>query len=1071
MLGPLEELSARDDAEPGQSTRGLAEVAHRNGLRLLKLVNTLLDFSSLEAGRLQGRFEPIDIGAYTSELASAFRSAIQQAGLSFIVDTPSGLEAAYIDPSLWEKIVLNLLSNALKFTLQGEITVRLRQVDDMFVLEVRDTGIGIPSEAQPRLFERFYRVEGSRGRTQEGTGIGLALVHDLVKLHGGTIRAESAVGVGTTFIVTIPRGMRHLPSERVVKEQRQVASRIANQFTGEASRWNGVDDLVSVFTELQPHENASSETKKRGCVLLVDDNADMRDYAARLLGKSFDVLTASDGEAAIEVLKHTRPDLILTDVMMPRLDGFGLIRAVRAHPEWRTLPVILLSARAGDEARIEGVSENADDYLVKPFSARELLARVSTHLELARVRRESERKVREADERMRLALQAVGVGTWTWDIDDAVLVADENVFRLFSFTPVADGKAPLELLLPKIHPADLPRIQATLDRVARGEQDNIDEEYRIQQPDGAVRWVESRGHLRFGEKRRLLSGVFIDITERKQLESERVSLHDQVQSTVDRLNFSLESLALGHWSWDVKTDIISCSPRMLDIYGIPSGATSTREELRYKIHPDDRDRAREASRKAIEAKSDYRIEYRVLHPTRGLRWIAATGRPVFNKDRELVGMMGVTQDITERKQAELHLLKQKDVLEQIVVGTGLEEILESLTHWIEDFAERNLTAAVWLVNAEGKSQRFAAGKRIPAAWRERLDGAAISPAFSAATAANKRAAGGVDLQRDPVWEQLKSEAVQLGVMGAWTSPILSSVGEVLGTISIYYLESTAPTSHERDLVEVATRTASIAIERKRAEEALRESRARIEKHAVELEAIVAERTAKLRETIGELEAFSYSISHDMRAPLRSMHGYAELLITEYSSQLSEEGQLYLQRVIKNATRLELLVHDVLAYSKVAKEQVQLTPVSLESFVPSLLEQVQELQSPHIRLNIKAPLPTVLGHEAYLSQIFTNLVSNAVKFARTDVPLSIEISATVGNGMALVRVADNGIGIAPEHFERIFEIFGRVYPDKMYEGTGIGLSIVKKAVHRLGGTVGLESKLGEGSTFWFTLRLA
>jgi len=208
----------------------------------------------------------------------------------------------------------------------------------------------------------------------------------------------------------------------------------------------------------------------------------------------------------------------------------------------------------------------------------------------------------------------------------------------------------------------------------------------------------------------------------------------------------------------------------------------------------------------------------------------------------------------------------------------------------------------------------------------------------------------------------------------------------------------------------------------------------------------------------------------MRAPLRSMHGYAELLINEFSNQLNEEGQGYLQRVIKNASRLELLVRDVLAYSKVAKEQVQLAPVDLEKFVPPLLEQMQDLQDAKAELIFNSPLPTVLGHEAYLSQIFMNLVSNAVKFAARDRRLTISISATIETGMARIAVSDNGIGIAPEHFERIFEIFGRVYPDKMYEGTGIGLSIVKKAVHRLGGTVGVQSKLGEGSSFWFTLRL-
>ncbi|HEY9155293.1 MAG TPA: ATP-binding protein, partial [Opitutaceae bacterium] len=518
MLGPLDELSHHGVSKNPDETEKLAEVAHRNGLRLLKLVNTLLDFSRLEAGRLQGHFEPLDLGAYTTELASTFRSAIEKAQLKFIVDAPSGLEPAYIDPNLWEKIILNLLSNALKFTLHGQIEIRLRQVDNMFVLDVKDTGIGIPTEAQTRLFERFYRVEGSRGRTQEGTGIGLALVQDLVKLHGGNIRAESASGVGTNFIVTIPRGFLHLPADRVLKERRQVTSQIANQFTQEALRWNDADNITSALSDFEVEESTRVEAKKAGQVLLVDDNADMRDYVARLLGQRFDVLTASDGEAAIDVLKHTRPDLILSDVMMPRLDGFGLIRAVRAHPEWRTLPVILLSARAGDEARLEGVSESADDYLVKPFSARELLARVSTHLELAKIRRESERKVREADERVRLAVEAAGVGTWTWDIAldrGEWSEAARNVLGIGELNTTAYRDVLLSVALED----DRERAREDIAR-ALSTGGAYQSEVGIVTSAGQRRWIATQGKISFdknGHPERM-TGALVDITERKQAE-------------------------------------------------------------------------------------------------------------------------------------------------------------------------------------------------------------------------------------------------------------------------------------------------------------------------------------------------------------------------------------------------------------------------------------------------------------------------------------------------------------------------------------------------------------------------
>ncbi|MEO6567201.1 MAG: PAS domain S-box protein [Opitutaceae bacterium] len=260
-------------------------------------------------------------------------------------------------------------------------------------------------------------------------------------------------------------------------------------------------------------------------------------------------------------------------------------------------------------------------------------------------------------------------------------------------------------------------------------------------------------------------------------------------------------------------------------------------------------------------------------------------------------------------------------------------------------------------------------------------------------------------------------------------------------------------------------------DRKHVELALRESRAKLESHAQMLEHHVAERTAKLRETIGELEAFSYSISHDMRTPLRSMHGYADRLLRIYRDKLDDEAVHHLERISKNAQRLELLVRDVLAYSKVTQAEIQLVPVDLGPFFDALLSTVPELQRDDATIILQRPLPRVLAHEAYLSQVFTNLISNAVKFAAEGRRPEVEIRGSIEEGRALISVCDNGIGIAPAHFDRIFEIFGRVYSDKKFDGTGIGLSIVRKAVQRMGGQVSVQSTVGQGSCFSFTLKTA
>ena len=235
MLGPIEEEMLSPATGPLTIERAELDLVHRNTLRLLKLVNTLLDFSRIEAGRVQANYEAVDLPAYTAELASVFRATIEKAGLRLSIDCPSLNGPVYVDRSMWEKIVLNLISNAFKFTFEGEIEVSLRRDDKFATLTVRDTGIGIEEDQLPRLFERFHRIEGARGRTYEGSGIGLALVQDLVKLHGGTVAVESLYGQGSIFRVAIPLGQAHLPANQVGPKQVSTAVG-ANAFVEEAAR-------------------------------------------------------------------------------------------------------------------------------------------------------------------------------------------------------------------------------------------------------------------------------------------------------------------------------------------------------------------------------------------------------------------------------------------------------------------------------------------------------------------------------------------------------------------------------------------------------------------------------------------------------------------------------------------------------------------------------------------------------------------------------------------------------------------------------------------------------------------
>lgn len=384
MLGPLEAVLA-DSSALADGDRKLLATAHRNSLRLLKLVNSLLDFSRIEAGRMKASYQPADLSALTADISSQFRSAMDSAGLEFIVQCETLPEPVFVDREMWEKIVLNLVSNAFKFTFEGSVTVKLEAREGNAVLAVADTGVGIPQAELPHIFERFHRVEGARGRTYEGTGIGLALVQELVKLHGGTIEVDSTLNKGSVFTVALPFGSAHLLQDRIGGNANLISTAPrAEAFTAEALTW------VAGKQSAAPSKEAWAASQ-RPRILIADDNADMRDHLSRLLGTAYEVIAVGDGTAALREARERPPDLVLSDVMMPSLDGFGLLRELRAEPGLRGIPVILLSARSGEEARAYGIEAGADDYLTKPFSARELLARVHTTLDRERMRRDLRR--------------------------------------------------------------------------------------------------------------------------------------------------------------------------------------------------------------------------------------------------------------------------------------------------------------------------------------------------------------------------------------------------------------------------------------------------------------------------------------------------------------------------------------------------------------------------------------------------------------------------------------------------------------------------------------------------------
>jgi signal transduction histidine kinase len=382
VLGPLEDVA---EGRTAGLDRSQVEQMLASAHRLLRLVNALLDVARSEAEGLPVHLEPVAVASLTADLLQPFAQAAVRAGLRLEVALEPDDGAVMLDPAAWERIAVNLVANALKYTLAGRVSVELARDGEDLVLRVTDTGIGIPEEDLDKVFDRFHRVQSDQGRSIEGSGIGLALVADAAHSLGGEVTVSSRLGEGSVFEVRVPC------------HRTSAASVVTG--VGELAPLRALaHDVVPAAREAEPGpEDAAGD---RPVVLVVDDNAGIRERIASLLVELGAVRTAVDGVEAWEVLQREPVDLVLTDVMMPRLDGPGLVTRIRSDPVLSTTPVVMLSARAGAEAAAEGLGSGADDYLVKPFTPAELVARCRTNLELARHRS------RAAQERARAVLLA-----------------------------------------------------------------------------------------------------------------------------------------------------------------------------------------------------------------------------------------------------------------------------------------------------------------------------------------------------------------------------------------------------------------------------------------------------------------------------------------------------------------------------------------------------------------------------------------------------------------------------------------------------------------------------------------
>ena len=992
ILGPTEDLLNGAHGQLDARQQEQLELMHRNELRLQKLVNALLDFSRIEAGRVEACFQATDLAALTRDLAGSFRAAVDRAGLELHVDCPALDAPVFVDRDMWEKIVVNLLSNALKFTFEGKITLSLSATNDSAILRVADTGIGIAEAEMPRLFERFHRIQGVRARTHEGSGIGLALVTELAKMHGGSIVAESRPGIGTTFTVTIPKGKAHLPKERLGSTPGEVTARGVAPYVQEALRW-----LPSVAR--------APETAGASRILVADDNADMRDYLRRLLEPHWEVETATDGLEALASARAHAPMLLIADIMMPGLDGFSLLGELRKEEATRTIPVIMLSARAGEEAKLEGLRAGAEDYLVKPFSARELLARVRTHLELARLRSE-------------------------------LRVQREHLYSMFMQAPIA---------ICVLHGADLVFEMANplyLDIIGRRDVlgrpllDGLPE-LRGQGFDTLLREVMKTGESYVGKERlaRLdrhrggaLAGTYFtfiyapirgedgaidrvmvvvsDVTA-------EVSARRLVEESEEKFRRIVSQVQAGIAQTDLSGRFTLTNDRYREIVG-RSEAELSQLTIRDVTHAEDLGITLDAFENLVRSGSPAVLEKRYTKPDGSIVWVQDSISRVQDRDGRPEGAVAVTIDITKRRFAEQALLEAEQAAAHLAaIVTSSDDAIIS--------TELDGTIRSWNKSAEhlyGYTANEVLGQSV--VLLVPLDRPNEEPDIL------RRIAAGETIDHyETVRRRKDGRMVEISLT---VSPVRDGRGHITGAAKI-----------ARDIGE--------------------QKRVQREREA---------RVAEIERSLEFSERFVGILGHDLRNPLGAIITASELLLRrEHGERIARPIQR-IHNSAERMTRMIEQILDLTRARIGGGIPIRPTAIDLGALVANLVEELEGAAPQQIEVVSAGDLHGHWDGDR-LGQVVSNLLANAIEHGEASAVVRLTLDGTGAEVVrfSVWNAGVVPTQLLPIMFEPFRGATATSRKGKKTKGLGLGLYIVQQLVHAHLGTVEVRSSV-EGTTFVVTL---
>ena len=1023
MLGPLEDLLTQPQSRLTDEEKNKIETTHRNSMRLLRLVNNLLDFSRIEAGRAKAQFQLTDISTFTRDLAGSFRSVIENAGLYFNVNCEHIIQPIYVDRSMWEKIVLNLLSNAFKYTLTGGITMSLSVKNNNAVLSIGDTGVGIPREELPNLFQRFHRVQNVTGRTHEGTGIGLSLVSEFAKMHGGNISVSSKVNEGSEFVVTIPTGRKHLPVEQIDESGIDSEVRLADAFLEEADSLIGMPANNKTDQAEQSHDTLH--------ILVVDDNPDMRNYLKNILGRKFTVLTAVNGIDALQKMQDQVPQLVVSDVMMPDMDGIQLLKAIKENKKYERIPVILLTARAGEESRIEGYQIGADDYLVKPFSTKELLARITTQLSMRE-------RIEENEKQLEYFIKKAPVGIAVYKGPDFIIeAANDRVLEMWGKTfDQVKGKT-LTDIFPEIITQEYTRelYKVSVEKFLKGETFTVNEvEFAFQRKGRPYKGWYNCTYEPLKDPHGNRTGIIAVVNE----VTDHVIARKKIEESEEKFRTLATEFPLFVWLTDDKLQSTFLNKAGLEYFNLPP--TTNIGELSWKkfIHTNDIERVLAVMNDAARDHKSYTLTMRLKNGRTGeYRWFVDNGVPQYFNGK-FTGFIGTSMDIHEQKTAD-------------------EKVRESEERFRFLFDSNVLPVAFWHISGEIYDANDSFLNLMGYTREEMQQGELNWRKFT--------------LPEDaPSHEEKVRQAAEGKTVAPYQAQYINKRGEFVSSLVGYAMLTGSKEkgiAFMQDIRKI-----------KEVEAALRQSEEKYRQLSMNLEEKVNERTEELRK-LNEADKlksdFIKMASHELKTPVTSIKGYTQLILSALKEDESKISPLLIRSslisVDKQVTRLTRLMSELLDLSKIETGMLVLSKeiFNLNELVIETVQDIIYTNSKH-NINVFHDFEChVDGDKDRIGQVLINFLTNAIKYSPNSDKVEVWVRQSEKDRVS-VSVKDFGIGIEEKDHEKIFERFYRVggKEEQTFPGFGIGLFIAKEIIQRHDGIIGLVSQKGKGSIFTFKL---